>query len=77
MFIRRCCSVSAEVASRMAVYKPNEEDMEDLEKEEQELEKEEDESESDEPGKYAALSVAAKKSSPKARKTGRKPKAKR
>jgi hypothetical protein len=39
--------------------------MEDQDKDEKELEKEENESEEDEPGKYKALSVVDKKSSPR------------
>jgi hypothetical protein len=59
-------------------YKPNDEDMEDLEKDEEKLEKEEDESEEDPPGKYEPLSVdAKKKSSPKSPKKPWKSKAKR
>jgi hypothetical protein len=48
----------------LAEYKPNDEDMEHLDKDEKELEKQEDESEADEPGKYEPLSVEDKKSSP-------------
>jgi len=70
-------AVHLQVKNRLADYKPNDEDMEDLDKKEKELEKEEDESEADEPGKYAPLSVVDKRSTQKSPRGRRKSKATR
>jgi len=47
----------------LAVYKPDDEDMEDEDKDEEKLEKEEAESDADDPKDYQAKSVQGKKKS--------------